>query len=44
MGVGLWLSQAIVESHGGTLSFVSQPGQGSIFTLRLPSVDYVLPA
>ena len=44
MGVGLWLSQAIVESHGGSLSFVSQPGQGTVFTLRLPSVDYVLPA
>lgn len=44
MGVGLWLSQAIVASHGGTLSFVSQPGQGTIFTLRLPSADYVLPA
>lgn len=44
MGVGLWLSQAIVESHGGTLSFFSQPGQGTVFTLRLPSVDYVLPA
>jgi len=44
MGVGLWLSQSIVESHGGTLSFLSQPGQGTVFTLRLPSVDYVLPA
>lgn len=43
MGVGLWLSQAIVESHGGTLSFVSQPGQGTVFTLRLPSADLVLP-
>ena len=44
MGVGLWLSQSIVESHGGTLNFSSQPGQGTIFVLRLPSVDYVLPA
>jgi signal transduction histidine kinase len=43
MGVGLWLSQSIVASHGGTLSFYSQPGQGSVFTLRLPSADYVLP-
>jgi signal transduction histidine kinase len=42
MGVGLWLSQSIVASHGGTLSFISQPGQGSLFTLRLPSTDYVL--
>ena len=42
MGVGLWLSQSIVESHGGTLGFSSQPGQGTVFTLRLPSTDYVL--
>lgn len=41
MGVGLWLSQSIVESHGGTMSFFSQPGQGTVFTLRLPSTDYV---
>jgi signal transduction histidine kinase len=43
MGVGLWLSQSIVASHGGTLTFDSQPGQGTVFTLRLPSADYVLP-
>jgi len=42
MGVGLWLSQSIVASHGGTLTFYSQPGQGTVFTLRLPSTDYVL--
>ena len=40
MGVGLWLSQSIVESHGGHLSFSSVPGQGCTFSLKLPSVDY----
>ena len=35
MGVGLWLSQAVVQSHGGTIDFESQPGQGSVFQLRL---------
>ncbi len=44
MGVGLWLSQLIVESHGSTLSFFSQPGQGTVFTLRLPSTHYVFSA
>lgn len=36
MGVGLWLSQAIVQSHGGQLTFESAPGQGTVFLLRLP--------
>lgn len=36
MGVGLWLSQAIVQSHGGFLDFESHVGQGAVFSLRLP--------
>jgi len=40
MGVGLWLSRSIVESHGGHLSFTSEPGQGCRFSLKLPSTDY----
>ncbi len=36
MGVGLWLSQAIVNAHGGQLGFESTPGQGAVFFLRLP--------
>jgi signal transduction histidine kinase len=42
MGVGLWLSQSIVASHGGHLSFESEPGQGTVFLLSLPTRDYVL--
>lgn len=36
MGVGLWLSQSIVETHRGWLRFESEPGQGTTFTLHLP--------
>ncbi len=36
MGVGLWLSRSIVEIHGGRLSFYSEPGRRTVFTLRLP--------
>ena len=42
MGVGLWLSTSVVQSHGGTLDFESAPGQGTVFVLRLPArVDAV---
>ena len=36
MGVGLWLSQSVVQNHGGTLDFASTPGKGTVFVLRLP--------
>lgn len=39
MGVGLWLSRSIVEMHGGRLSFESEPGHRTVFTLRLPSLS-----
>lgn len=35
-GLGLAISRAIVEAHGGTLSVDSQPGQGTTFTFTLP--------
>lgn len=38
MGVGLWLSRSIVETHGGRLTFESEPGHRTVFTLRLPSI------
>ena len=38
MGVGLWLSRSIVETHGGRLTFESEPGHRTVFTLRLPSL------
>jgi signal transduction histidine kinase len=36
-GLGLSLTQRFVELHGGTLTLVSEPGQGSTFTFTLPS-------
>lgn len=35
-GLGLAISRAIVEAHGGTIAVQSQAGQGTTFTFTLP--------
>ena len=35
-GLGLALVKAVIERHSGTVSIRSRPGQGSVFTMRLP--------
>lgn len=36
-GLGLWITKALVEAHGGAMSVESEPGRGSTFSFRLPS-------
>lgn len=35
-GLGLPLARQLVEAHGGTLSLISEPGEGTVFTMDLP--------
>jgi signal transduction histidine kinase len=35
-GLGLSISHKIVEHHGGVISFDTEPGKGTVFTVELP--------
>jgi signal transduction histidine kinase len=37
MGIGLWLSKTIIESHNGTINFTSSSDIGTTFKVSLPS-------
>jgi signal transduction histidine kinase len=36
MGIGLWLAQTYIESLKGNITFDSEIGKGSQFTVTLP--------
>ena len=39
-GLGLAICRRIVEEHGGTISIISQIGEGTTVTIILPTTDY----
>jgi len=39
-GLGLSLAYAILEAHGGSIRLESQPGEGTTFSIRLPTVSH----
>jgi signal transduction histidine kinase/DNA-binding response OmpR family regulator/anti-sigma regulatory factor (Ser/Thr protein kinase) len=43
-GIGLALVRELAELHGGQVSAASEPGHGSVFTVRLPFGSAHLPA
>ena len=38
-GQGLAIARAVIDKHGGTLTFDTEPGRGTSFHVRLPIVD-----
>jgi signal transduction histidine kinase len=38
-GLGLYISKAIVESHGGRIGVQSREGEGTTFVVELPTVQ-----
>ncbi|MFA6893951.1 MAG: HAMP domain-containing sensor histidine kinase, partial [Synergistaceae bacterium] len=36
LGIGLAITKAVVEAHGGSVTAESREGEGSIFIIRLP--------
>ena len=35
-GLGLWVSQGIVQAHGGSIKLLSRQGRGTTFRVALP--------
>lgn len=39
LGLGLPLARQLVEAHGGALTLISEPGEGTVLTMELPRGD-----
>jgi len=43
-GIGLAMTFRVVQLHGGTIDFTSEPGKGTTFWFRFPALERVSPA
>ncbi len=43
LGLGLPLARQLVEAHGGKLTLISEPGEGTLLTMELPRGDLPRP-
>jgi PAS domain S-box-containing protein len=41
VGLGLSIAYSIIEKHGGTISFQTEVGKGTIFTIKIPAQEFV---
>jgi signal transduction histidine kinase len=39
MGLGLNIARDIIQAHGGSIELESKPGEGTIFTVRIPAAE-----
>jgi nitrogen-specific signal transduction histidine kinase len=35
-GLGLFITEQVIREHGGSISVKSRPGEGTLFSIRLP--------
>lgn len=42
-GLGLWIANEIIEHHNGKISFTSEEGKGSVFSLQFPTNPALMP-
>jgi len=43
-GIGLFITRKIIHQHGGTIEVASRPGDGALFTVRIPALPSPTPA